>query len=96
MCKFQRLYFQKMSVKGVIDDLAALPELSSRILLDEIEARYHKGIIYASTDYFLTFADLVSSVEFSYLHLKCRLYNQIPLKDLLNTGTWAATHCIIQ
>ena len=40
-----------MSVKGVIDDLASLPELSSRILLDEIEARYHKGIIYASTDY---------------------------------------------
>lgn len=33
---------------GTVDDLATLSELTESMLLDEIQARYQKGIIYVS------------------------------------------------
>lgn len=43
------LEFKMASVQtGTVDDLATLSELTESMLLDEIQARYQKGIIYVS------------------------------------------------
>jgi len=36
-------------VTGSVDDLATLPELNEKIILEELQVRYRKDVIYVST-----------------------------------------------
>ena len=53
-----------LAKKGCVDDLATLSELNEEIILQELQARYHKDIIYVRKWNDMVDEDLLDRIQY--------------------------------
>ena len=87
--------------KGCVDDLATLLELKPGIILDEVQARYNKDVIYvrgSPLSHFVTFDEFILTLvtdtffllTFAILNL-CRHTSAIFSSRLTHLSLWIST-----